>query len=129
MKRKLEDEGVKVKMYARYVDCTTIACEKMDAKVEGEADNETTMKWTQKIAYTIHKSIQVTMYHPSNHVNERMPVLDYEHWMEQVEVEGESKHQILHSHYIKEIASRNAIDKKSALSVQAKISILIADLV
>ena len=78
LKRKLEDEGVKVKIYSRYVDDINIVCENMDVKVEGEADDEATMTWLQKIANTIHKSIQVTIDYPSTHVNGRMPILDLE---------------------------------------------------
>ena len=80
-KRRLEDEGVKVKMYSRYFDNINILCEKMYVKVEEKADDETIMKWIQKIGNTIHRSIQVTIDHPSNHVNRRMPVLDLEQWI------------------------------------------------
>ena len=57
-------------------------------------------------------------------MNVRMPVLDLEQWIDQVEVKGDSdsKHQILHSHYMKKIASQNVINKKSALSMQGKSS-------
>ena len=58
-----------------------------------------------------------------------MPVLNSEQWIEEVEVEGNSKYQILHSHYMKNIASRNVINKESALSMQTKISILVSGLV
>ena len=58
-------------------------------------------------------------------MNGRMPVLDLEQWIEEVEVEGTSKYQILHSHYMKNIASQNIVHKESALSMQTKISILV----
>ena len=93
-------------------------------KVEGEEADETTLKSIQKIANKIHKSIQVTIDYPSNHENRRMPVLDLEQWIEQIKVEGEHKYQILHSHYMKQIASQRVISKESALSMQTKISIL-----
>ena len=54
MKRRLEDEGVKVKIYSRYFDNINILCEKMYVKVEEKADDETIMKWIQKIGNTIH---------------------------------------------------------------------------
>ena len=87
------------------------------------------MTFIKNIANKIHKSIQVTIDYPSNYTNGRMPVLDLEQWIEEVEVEGNSKYQILHSHYMKNIASQNVINKESALSMQSKISILVSDLV
>ena len=114
-KRKLEDEGVKIKMYSRYVDDINIVCEKPDVKVEGEAADKTVMMFIKNIANKIHKSILVTIDYPSNHMNGSMPVLDLEQWIEAVEIEGNSKYQILHSHFMKNIASQNVINKESAL--------------
>ena len=129
LKKKLQDEGIKVRMYSRYVDDINIVCEAIDMKVEREEADETTIKSIQKIAKKIHKSIQVTVDYPSNHENRRMPVLDLEQWIEQIEVDGEHKYQILHAHYVKKIASQRVISKESALSMQTKISILVSDLV
>ena len=67
LKGKLEDEGIKVKIYSRYVDDINIVCEKPDAKVEGEATDKTVMTFIKNIANKIHKSIQVTIDYPSNH--------------------------------------------------------------
>ena len=97
--------------------------------MEGEEADETALKSIQKITNKIHKSIQVTIYYPSNHENRRMPVLDLKQWIEQIEVEGENKYQILHSHYMKKIASQRVISKESALSMQTKIITLVSDLV
>ena len=66
-------------------------------KVEGEAAYKTIMTFSMNIANEIHKSIQITIDYPSNHMNGRMPVLDLEQWIEEVEVEGNSKYKILHS--------------------------------
>ena len=129
LKKRLEDKGVRVRMYSRYVDDINIVCDKTDLKVEEEATDEATMKCIQEFANAIHKSIQVTIDYPSNHMNGRMPVLDLEQWIEQVDIEGDRRHQILHSHYMKNIASQNVISKQSALSIQAKINILVSDLV
>ena len=67
LKRKLEDEGIRVKIYSRYVDDINIACEKLDGKVEGEAADKTVMTFIKNIANKIHKSIQVAIDYPSNH--------------------------------------------------------------
>ena len=129
LKKKLQDEGIKVRMYSRYVDDINIVCEAIDMKVEREEADETTIKSIQKIANKIHKSIQVIVDYPSNHENRRMPVLDLEQWIELIEVDGEHKYQILHTHYMKKIASQRVISKESALSMQTKISKLVSDLV
>ena len=86
------------------------------------------MTFIKNIANKIQKSIQVAIDYRSNHMNGRMLVLDLEQWIEEVEVEGNSKYQILHSHYMKNIASQNLVNRESALSMQTKISILVSDL-
>ena len=86
------------------------------------------MTFIKTIANKIQKSIQVAIDYRSNHMNGRMLVLDLEQWIEEVEVEGNSKYQILHSHYMKNIASQNLVNRESALSMQTKISILVSDL-
>ena len=112
LKRKLQDEGIKVRMYSRYVDDINIVCEAMDRKVEGEETDKTAMRSIQKIANTIHKSIKVTIDYPSNHENRRMPVLDLEQWVEQIDIDNDKKYQILHSHYMKKISSQKVISKE-----------------
>ena len=59
------------------------------------------------------------------YVNKGFP----EQWIEQIEVEGEHKYRILHSHYMKKIGSQRVTSKESALSMQTKISIVVSDLV
>ena len=54
--------------------------------------------------------------------------IDTEQWIERIEVEGE-QHQILHSHYTKEMASKFVIHRNSANPLRSKYNILIADLV
>ena len=105
LKMKLDDEGIKVRMYSRYVNDINIVCETTGIEVREETVDGRVMTYIKKIANKIHESIQVTIDYPSNHMNGRMPVLDLEQWMEEVEVKGTSKYQILHSHYMKNIAS------------------------
>ena len=86
------------------------------------------MKKLQEIGNGIHPSIQVTVDYPSNNPNGRMPVLDTEHWMQEVEVNGELKWQVLHSHYSKPMANAFVTHKKSAMASRTKENILVADL-
>ena len=96
-------------LVAQKVVCAYLVSGAIGGKVEGEEIDETTMKTIQRIANTIHTSIQVTIDYPSNHTNRRMPVLDLEQWMEEIEIHGEKKYQILHSHYMKDIRSQKVI--------------------
>ena len=124
LKMKLDDEGIKVRMYSRYVNDINIIRETTGIEIREETVDGRVMTYIKKIANKIHESIQVTIDYQSTHMNGRMPVLDLEQWMEEVEVKGTSKYQILHSHYMKNIASQNIVHKESALSMQTKISIL-----
>ena len=127
-KQKVVEE---LKLYSRYVDDEHIVCEALPENETnaGQQRDERTMKRLQEIGNSIHPSIQLTVDYPSNHANGRMPVLDTEQWIERIEVEGEQKHQILHSHYTKEMASKFVIHRNSANPLRSKYNILIADLV
>ena len=130
VKRKFNGEGITVRMYSRYVDDINIACETTGIEVGEEIADGTVMTYIETIKFqNIHKSIQVTTNYPSNHMKGGITVLDLEQWMEEVEVEGISKYQILHSHYTKNIASQNVINKEPALSTQKRTSKLVLYLV
>ena len=49
-------------------------------------------------------------------------------WIDEIEVNGTIKHQILYSYYEKEVSSKYLIHKHSAISYKSKINILINDL-
>ena len=129
IKMKLDRDGISVQMYSRYVDDINIVCKMTSPEPGRKESDETIMKHIQRTANSIHKSIKVTIDYPSNHDNGRMPVLDLEQWIGQVKVNNVTRNQILHSHYMKTIASRSLINKNSAISQDAKINILVADLV
>ena len=118
-------------LYLRYVDDEYIICEVIPESEENrnQAKDERTMKELQRIGNQIHPSIQVTVDYPSNNPNGRMPVLDTEHWLEEVERNGEKRVQVIHSHYSKPMANTYLIHKDSAISERSKRSILTADLV
>ena len=117
-------------LYLRYVDDEYVICEIIPETEEnqGQQPDERTMKKLQEIANGIHPSIQVTIDFPSNNENGRMPVLDTEHWTEDVEVNGEVKRQVMHSQYSKPMANHFVTNRKSAIASRCKESILIADL-
>ena len=91
MKRNVDDENVVCK-----------AVPETDTNHEEEADKRT-MKRLQEIGNSIHSSIQLTIEFPSNNKNGRVPILDTEQWIEEVEINGEKKQQIIFSHYTKPV--------------------------
>ena len=118
-----------MKLFAHYVDNGNIAIKKITSdKGTDTNDEETTMEKVKEIANSIHKSIVVKVDNPSNHGNDRLPVLDMEFWIGQGEVNGELKHQILYSHYMKPVLSRYVIRKDSAISYNTKLNILTNEL-
>ena len=117
-------------LYLRYVDDEYVICEVIPETVETQEQepDERTMKKLQEIGNGIHPSIQVTVDYPSNNANGRMPVLDTEHWIDNVEVNNEIKRQVLHSHYSKPMANAFVTHKNSAMASRSKENILTADL-
>ena len=130
-KNKAAEEEIDIlKMYCRYVDDESIVAKSIPKSEDGDTrkDDERTMLRLQEIANLIHPSIQLTVDYPSNNENGRIPILDTEQWIEEVNVAGVKKHQILHSHYSKSMANKLVIHRNSALSDNTKMAILVADL-
>ena len=137
LKARLTSEGIYLPLYSRYVDDGNIAVKYNGEYGNGNELNGLTNKEKEKhimekiknIANSIHESISVKVDYPSNHENKRLPILDTEMWIEQVNVKGVSKPQILYSYYEKEMSSKYVLHKDSAISSIAKINILTNDLV
>ena len=131
-KKRVLDEGIDMKLYTRYVDDENIVC-KAIPETEGSIVNippdERTMKRLQEIGNGIHPSIQLTVDYPSKNESGRVPILDTEQWIQKVDVDGESKSQIIFSHYVKPMASRHVIHRSSAQPIKMKLNVLTADLV
>ena len=120
-----------MKLYTRYVDDENIVCKAVPETDEniGQMPDERTMKRLQSIGNNIHPSIQLTIDFPSNNKSGRVPILDTEQWIEEVEVRGERKPQVMFSHYVKPMANKLVIHRESAHPIKTKLNILIADLV
>ena len=124
-------QGIHIlKMYCRYVDDEPIVAKAIPRSDDDDPneDDKRTMQKLQQIANNIHSSIQLTIDYPSNHQNGRLPTLDTGQWIEDTEIEGIIKPQILHSHYIKPMANKLVIHRDSALPKNTKITILVSDL-
>ena len=127
---KINEELKDLNLYLRYVDDEYVICEIIPENDEnrGQAPDERTMKKLQEIGNNIHPSIQVTVDFPSNNQNGRMPVLDTEHWLQEVLINGTLRRQVLHSHYSKPMSNMFVTHKDSAMSTRTKESVLVADL-
>ena len=127
---KVNEELKDLNLYLRYVDDEYVICEIIPENDEnrGQAPDERTMKKLQEIGNNIHPSIQVTIDFPSNNQNGRMPVLDTEHWLQEVLINGTPRRQVLYSHYSKPMSNMFLTHKDSAMSTRTKESVLVADL-
>ena len=99
LRHRLVESDIDPSLYSRYVDDIFNALEGVNTE-EPDKDRGT-MERVQIIANSIHPSIRLTIDYPSAHSNNRLPVLDTELWIEEIEVDGIKKLQILHSHYMK----------------------------
>ena len=131
LKRRLFEEEISLKLYSRYVDDGNIVVKKINNGEEGwnPESEKRTMEKIKEVANDIHSSIKVKVDYPTQHERNRLPILDMELWIDEVEVGGVLKHQLLYSHYMKPMSSRLVIHKDSAISFNAKMNILVNDLV
>ena len=122
---------IELKMYSRYVDDTNlvIKTKKGGEEVNIQIRNERSMKRLQQIGNSIQRNITVTVDFPSKHENGRMPILDTEQWINNVQVVDVIKPQIMHSHYSKPMASKYVCLKDSTMPHQNKMNIFINDLI
>ena len=130
LKSRLTVERILIKLYSRYVDDGNTAVRRPDdlMSCSGEEAEEQTMERIKTTANSIHWSVQVTVDCPSKHHDQRMPILDTKQWLDEVEVRGVMKHQILYSYYEKEMSSKYVLHKESAISRGSKINILVNEL-
>ena len=125
LKKMLEEENIILHMYRRNVDDINIVVDKLVPNDDTDSE-EYTINSMMTIANNIHNSIKVKEDHPSRNENKRLPILDVEMWIDEVNVEGINKRQILYSHYIKPMSNRVLVHKESAMSYVTKINILLS---
>ena len=136
---KFREYEIEVKMLTRLVDdinmCATatppgskivgrkleVSNEQIIQDLDTEKDKRT-FSLIQQIGNQIHKSIQLEIDIPSNHLDKKVPMLDLKMWIDKNESNG--KYQIIHEHYVKDIASQLLIRERSALAWAQKRTIL-----
>lgn len=129
--------GIELRMCKRYVDDVNLAMNELplgtrysngtvsidDGAIEEDLHvpgDKRTMDIVKAIGNSVHPSIQLEVDVPSNHPDNRMPILDLKVWVETTD--GVTK--IVHEYYAKEVSSNAVIHAQSALSWQVKRSVL-----
>ncbi len=87
------------------------------------------MALVQKIGNSIHSSIELEVDYPSRHEDGKLPKLDLRVWMERRKVDsGEEEESevcvVFHEFYSKDVASKCAINARSALPWGCKRTVL-----
>ena len=135
---KVEQAGMSMHLYKIYVDDSNQIAEVLPTGSEydsetgeivinnqldqSEEEDARLARVLEQIANSVQPSIKVTSDHPSKNENKKMAVLDLKVWMDQ---EGN----ILFQHYQKPMASKKAIQAKSAHSISCKKSTHVQELV
>ena len=116
----MEAEAISAKLYKRYKDDVNLVLNVGDEGLAG--DQRGVMEKVKGIADVIDPNLKVTTDNAGNHEDGRLPILDLNVWI------GKSKGgeiKILHSHYMKEVASRMTIHHRSSHSQRMKESVML----
>ena len=92
-----------------------------NSRNENNEEDIRTFDVIRKVGNEIHSSIQLTADTPSNHHNNKVPILNLKCWREEIEEEGQKRFAILHEHYMKDVSSKAVIHRESALSLRKKV--------
>ena len=141
--KKLEQQGVHVLLYKRYVDDIVLIMRSIDRKVEyvkednsegklqlgeresNEATDVHTMKLLKRMGDDIHPSIQLEYECPSMHEDKKLPVLDVKIWIEE---EDEGNACTLHEYYQKTVSSKMVVHARSSLPWDTKRTVITQDI-
>ena len=129
----MTEEGLEPVVYKRYKDDVNVVIEEgMMVRdltiVENRQQREQrVMEKVKLLAESIEQSIKVETDVGTNHPErkERLPILDIEVWVGD-SVTGEKK--ILHSHYMKDVASRCVMSFRSAHGLTTKRNVLVNEI-
>ena len=105
----------------RYIDGELVIKEDLIVHDMGVADDLRTMLIYQSVGNSIHSSIQLEIDCPSNHDDDKMPILDLKVWIEELQNGGS---RIMHEFYMKSVSSRSVLNSESALPWGVKRTVL-----
>ena len=137
VRRRLASIGINIRLYLRYVDDINIVievprkgaryvsgrlayCEEDVDSDKDIEDDKRAMLLFQQVGNSIHESIQLEIEVPSNHADNKMPILDLKVWIEKID----EIYLILHEFYMKEVSTKSLILAQSALAWSVKRTVL-----
>ena len=137
LRNRCAEINLSIRLHERYVDDTNLVVKKTEvgARYDGEKititaetkqddegipDDKRTMILLQSVASHIHPSIKLTIDYPSNHEDNKVPMLDLKLWIQ----EFQDGIKIMYEHYEKDIVSKAVLNAKSAMSTGTKRTIL-----
>ena len=77
MRKKMNENNIEVVLYKRYVDDINMVIEMNEEEKEDEV-----WRMIRETGNQIHESIQLEADHPSNHEDQKVPILDIKVWVE-----------------------------------------------
>ena len=116
MRKKIEEEDIKIAIYKRYVDDINLLVE-----VKEETGEEELWKKIRELGDSIHESIQLEADYPAKYPDKKVPILDIKVW---VDLEGK----VMHEYYCKPVASKSVVDSQSAMPFKDRRTVLTQDL-
>ena len=131
LKKRLYESNIILLLYKRYVDDINMIINKMKAisNKRDEEEDKNIMDKVRQIANSIHESIQIETDTPAQNKDKKMPILDIKAWTEtRTDKDGNKTSKILHEFYHKEIGSKEVTNSKSAMNMNTKRNILIAEM-
>ena len=131
LKQKIEDQGLCVLLYKRYVDDIN-----MVLQVPNRDDNENIeddahwMSIVKDNGNRIHPSTQITVDYPSKHDDKKMPILDLKVWLKirNSHNQDNTPNLVVHEFYYKEVATRAVTHARSAMPLSMKRTTLTLEL-
>ena len=116
-------EKILMYLYKRYKDDINVAADTSDSNLL--KDDKSVMLKLKEIADSIDPCISVTTDCCSNHTDLKTPILDIKVWIDEIPGVG---FRILHSHYIKEVATRHVMNESSSHGAQMKFHVMVNEL-
>ena len=129
LKKRLNEQGMEVIMYKRYVDDINMILRNNQRENNVLNQDENNMKTVQNIANQIHPSIETTIDYPSRNKDKKIPILDLKVWTEEIKINENKTFIILHEFYCKEVTSKNVINSRSAFPEKSKRTILTQEII
>ena len=125
LKKKCLDEMIRILLYKRYKDDVNIGLDTTDSPELHDKNDEAVMKHLKKLADSMDENLTVSTDYCSNNDDRKTPILDLKVWVAQTTT-GEWK--ILHSHYTKEVSSRQVMHSHSSHGERMKKNVMINEI-